>query len=167
MRKTAICATLALAAWIATAPQPVLAQVDIGFGGTQTDGDAPVEITSDSLAIDQTTGQAVFTGNVIVVQGDLRMAAAAVQVEYAETDGRNEVQRIHATGGVLITQGDDAAEGQEAIYLTDTGMLTMTGDVLVTQGTTAIAGERMVVDMDTGNGTIEGRVRTTLRTGDE
>lgn len=141
---------------------PALAQVGIGFGGVAHDTSQQVEVTADSLSIDQTNGRAVFEGNVIVVQGDLRMAARQIEVVYSDTDGNREVQEVIATGGVLITRGTDAAEGSEAHYAIETALLTMTGDVMVTQGQTAIAGDRMVVDMATGVGTVDGRVRTVL-----
>lgn len=141
---------------------PAAAQVGIGFGGVEHDADQPVEVTADSLAIDQATGRAVFEGNVIILQGDLRMAAGRVEVVYSEADGARDVQEVIATGGVLVTRGSDAAEGTQARYDITAALLTMTGDVLVTQGPTAIAGDRMVVNMTTGNGTVDGRVRTVL-----
>jgi lipopolysaccharide export system protein LptA len=144
---------------------PAAAQVQIGFGGVAHDADQPVEVTSDTLAIDQTTGRAVFEGNVIIVQGDLRMAAGRVEVVYSDSDGGRSVERVLATGGVLVTRGTDAAEGAEANYDIAAALLTMSGDVLVTQGPTAISGDRMVVNMTTGNGTVEGRVRTVLEPG--
>lgn len=146
-------------------PGPAGAQTAIGFGGVTHDANQPVEVTADSLAIDQTNGNAVFDGNVIVVQGDLRMAAARIEVIYSPETGARNVQEVIATGGVLVTRGADAAEGTEARYAIETALLTMTGNVLVTQGETAIAGDRMVVDMATGIGTVDGRVRTVLGTG--
>ena len=143
------------------------AQVGIGFGGVAYDARQPVEVTADTLTIDQSTGQAVFSGNVIVHQGDLRMAAGEVRVIYSETEGRRAVDEVVATGGVLVTRGADAAEGREARFDVASAMLTMSGDVLVTQGPTAVAGDRMVVNMRTGNGSVEGRVRTVLDTGDD
>lgn len=143
------------------------AQVGIGFGGVAHDSDQPVEVTADSLAIDQTSGRAVFEGNVIIVQGDLRMAAGRVEVIYSEGDEGRDVEQVVATGGVLVTRGEDAAEGSEARYDIDGATLTMSGDVLVTQGATAVAGDRMTVDMTTGNGTVAGRVRTVLDPGSE
>ncbi|MEE4331853.1 MAG: LptA/OstA family protein [Wenzhouxiangella sp.] len=143
------------------------AQVDIGFGGVAHDASQPVEVTSDSLTIDQSTGEAVFSGNVIVLQGDLRMSAPQVRVFYSETDGRRGVDEVLATGGVLMTRGADAAEGREARYDVDTALLTMTGDVLVTQGPTVVAGDRMVVNMATGAGSVGGRVRTVFDTGND
>ncbi|WP_213684792.1 lipopolysaccharide transport periplasmic protein LptA [Roseicyclus sp.] len=158
-RRTLIVAALAgLVALI----QPAAAQVAIGFGGVAHDSDQPVEAVSDTLTIDQTNGRALFSGNVIIIQGDLRIAAEDVEVIYSDLDGERSVDEVIATGGVLITRGEDAAEGEDAVYSVAAGILTMTGDVLVTQGTTTIAGDSMVVDMTTGDGVVEGRVRTVL-----
>lgn len=147
------------------AVQPVAAQVGIGFGGVAHDADQPVEVTADSLSIDQANGRAVFEGNVIIVQGDLRMAAGRVEVVYADGDDARSVEEVIASGGVLVTRGTDAAEGAEATYDIAAALLTMSGDVMVTQGATAIAGDSMVVNMTTGNGTMDGRVRTVLDPG--
>lgn len=138
-----------------------LAQTAIGFGGVAHDANQPIEVTSDSLSVDQTTGNAVFSGNVIVIQGDLRMAAGEVSVIYGSGDG-DQVQEVIATGGVLLTRGQDAAEGAEARYSVENSNVVLTGDVLVTQGRTTIAGDRLAIDLTTGNGTVEGRVRTIL-----
>jgi lipopolysaccharide export system protein LptA len=144
-----------------------LAQVAIGFGNVTHDASQAVEVTADNLNIDQTNGQAVFAGNVIVVQGDLRMAAGQVQVTYSNTEGDSRVTAVTASGGVLVTRGEDAAEGAEARYDIENGLLVMSGNVLVTQGATAISGDRLTVNMETGNGTVDGRVRTVLGAGDD
>lgn len=140
---------------------PVAAQVNIGFGGVSYDERQPVEVTADGLTLDQATGEAVFTGNVIVVQGDLRMAAGAVRIVYG-TNGTQDVSEVIATGGVLVTRGADAAEGGSARFDVASALLTLSGSVLVTQGQTAIAGDSMVVNMRTGSGSVDGRVRTVL-----
>ncbi|WP_439137124.1 lipopolysaccharide transport periplasmic protein LptA [Roseicyclus sp.] len=142
--------------------QPAAAQVAIGFGGVAHNSDQPVEAVSDNLTIDQTNGRALFSGNVIIIQGDLRIAAEDVAVVYSDREGQRSVDEVIATGGVLITRGEDAAEGEDAVYSVAAAILTMTGAVLVTQGGTTIAGDSMVVDMTTGDGVVEGRVRTVL-----
>lgn len=142
---------------------PALAQTAIGFGGVAHDASQPIEVTSDSLRVDQATGNAIFAGNVIIVQGDLRMAAQEVSVFYDAAGGAQQIDRVIATGGVLLTRGQDAAEGNSAEYTVGTGAMVMTGEVLVTQGRTAIAGDRLSIDLNTGNGTVEGRVRTVLQ----
>ena len=49
------------------AASPALGQ-QIAFGGIKGDTKAPVEVTADSLAVNQETGHAVFTGNVVIVR---------------------------------------------------------------------------------------------------
>ncbi|MBF9029363.1 lipopolysaccharide transport periplasmic protein LptA [Rhodobacterales bacterium HKCCE3408] len=146
---------------------PAAAQVGIGFGGVAHDASQQVEVVADSLTVDRESGNAVFSGNVVIVQGDLRMAAGEVTVYYAETEGQTEVARVVATGGVLVTRGDDAAEGETAEYAVADASLTLSGGVMVTQGPTAIAGDRLIVDLETGSGTVTGRVRTVLQGADE
>ena len=152
---------LALLGFVLLLSHPANAQVDIGFGGVSYDDRQPVEVTADGLTLDQTTGEAVFTGNVIVVQGDLRMAAGAGRIVYG-TEGTQDVSEGIATGGVLVARGADAAEGGSARFDVASALLTLSGSVLVTQGQTAIAGDSMVVNMRTGNGSVDGRVRTVL-----
>jgi lipopolysaccharide export system protein LptA len=164
MFRSPISFKLAIAVFLLSSAS-ALAQVNIGFGGVAYDASTPVEVTADSLTIDQTTGQAVFSGNVIVHQGDLRMAARQIRVIYTEANGRQTVDEVVASGGVLVTRGTEAAEGSEARFDVASSLLTMSGSVLVTQGATAVAGDRLVVNMRTGNGSVEGRVRTVLGNG--
>lgn len=158
---------LALVALFLAVAGSSTAQIAVGFGGVAHDASQPVEVVSDSLSIDQTTGRAVFDGNVIILQGDLRIAASRVEVIYSDTAAQRGVDEVIATGGVLVTRGSDAAEGDEARYQVTAALLTMTGDVLVTQGGSAIAGDTMVIDMATGSGTVGGRVRTVLTPGQQ
>ena len=134
------------------------AQTSIGFGGSTHDSNQAVEVTSDRLELDQTSGSAVFTGNVLIIQGALRMSAAEVRV-----DGSQQIDQVIATGDVLIASGTDAAEGQSAVYQVSTGEMVLSGEVLVTQGLAAIAGDRLVLNVNTGSGTVEGSVRTVLQ----
>lgn len=133
----------------------------VAFGGIKSDTSLPVEVTADQLAVNQTDASAVFTGNVVVIQGDLRLAAGTVRVEYDKED-RTKVSRIVATEGVTLVSPAEAAEAREAIYSVAAGEVVMTGDVLLTQGGSTIAGQKLVVDLDTGTGRMDGRVRTVI-----
>lgn len=148
-----------LALLLALTPLKSPAQgTNVALGSLKGDPTLPVEVTSDQLSVDQAGGFATFTGNVLVGQGTLRMTAATVRVEYGP-DGQT-VERIHATGGVTLSNGIEAAEGQEAVYTLPTGSVLMTGDVLLTQGASAITGNQLTVDLNTGTGVMEGRVQT-------
>ena len=152
---------LAILFW-AFGPSAMLAQTTIGFGGVPHDPDQPVDVTAESLTLDQSSGEVTFTGDVVVVQGDLRLAADEVRVRYSDDSGTTQVTEVRATGNVLVTRGTDAAEGEEAFYDVPAGIFRVTGNVVIVQGPTTIAGDRLVLDMNTGNGRVEGRVRTTL-----
>jgi lipopolysaccharide export system protein LptA len=130
-------------------------------GAFETDPAAPVEVTSDTLAVDQATGAAVFSGNVTVGQGDLRLQAGEVEVRYDEAT--QEIARLLARGGVTLATPEEAAEAQEADYDLTSRTLTLTGEVLLTQGASAISADRMVVDLAAGTARMEGNVRTILQ----
>ncbi|MGR3792501.1 LptA/OstA family protein [Vannielia litorea] len=144
---------------------PVLAQgANVAFGALKHDSSLPVEIAADQLQINQETGKAVFRGNVEVGQGEMRLAAAMVEVEYEGGESATgKVSRLHATGGVTLVSGAEAAEAREAVYTIGSSEIVMTGDVLLTQGQNALSGQKLVVDLDKGTGVMEGRVRTVFR----
>ncbi|MPL60939.1 lipopolysaccharide export system protein LptA [Rhodobacter sp. 140A] len=158
MRFSAVPAVLLCLAFL---PGPVLAQ-QIALGGIRADARAPVEVTADSLAVNQTDGSATFTGNVLVVQGGMRLKAAVVDVEYDPKD-RSKILRMHATGGVTLVSPAEAAEAKEAVYDVAASNVVMTGDVLLTQGQNVMSGQKLTVDLKTGTGQMDGRVRTILQ----
>ena len=142
---------------------PVLAQAVSLGGAFVADPEAPLEVTSDALSVDQATGAATFTGNVVLAQGDLRLQAGEVEVSYEEET--QEIARLLASGGVTLVTADEAAEAEAADYDLTAGTLTLTGEVLLTQGPSAISADRMVVDLDAGTAQLEGNVRTILQRG--
>lgn len=133
----------------------------VGFGGLKQDTTAPVEVTADGLTVDQASGAATFEGNVLVVQGALRLSAAKVAVSYGGAGGG--VQRLQASGGVTLATALEAAEAAEASYDVTSGQLVMSGAVLLTQGQATIAGDRLVADLGAGTGRMEGRVKTVFQ----
>lgn len=159
--------TLIAAALVAVLPLAGLAQqTGVAFGGLRQDTSQPVEVKADALSVDQADGTAVFTGNVVVAQGEMRLSAGEVRVHYGTgEDGGNRIDRLEATGGVTLVSGADAAEAQEAVYTIDSGVIVMTGDVLLTQGPNTMRAQKLTVDLTAGRGVLEGGVRTIFQTG--
>lgn len=155
----AACTLLAL-------PFSVYAQgTQIALGGLAMDATLPVEVTAEQLEVNQETGSAVFTGEVVVVQGDMRLAAGILVVEY-DAEQQTGISRMTASNGVTVANGPDAASARDAVYDLASSRLTMTGDVVLTQGPTTISGDSFAVDLTTGAGRMEGRVRTVFQTQD-
>jgi lipopolysaccharide export system protein LptA len=139
---------------------PLAAQTNIDLGGLRADPEASVEITADSLNVDQASETAIFEGNVLIGQGDLRISAGRVQVVYSEETG--DIAQLEASGGVTFITETEAAEAENASYDLTSGTLTLNGDVLLTQGASALSADQMVVNLDSGNARMTGRVRTTF-----
>ena len=160
--KRPILAALLVSLLLPALAAPLGAQgTSVAFGGMKADPTLPVEVTSDSLSVNRTDGTALFTGNVVVSQGKLRLTAGEVRVEYA-AGGSGRVERMKATGGVTLVSATEAAEAREALYSVASGTVVMTGDVLLTQGANAMRGQTLTVDLTAGTGRMEGRVRTML-----
>lgn len=131
----------------------------IGFGTIKADPTLPVEVSADSLDVDQTNGSAEFQGNVVVGQGEMRLSAPRLLVIYKSEGG---IDRLEATGGVTLVSGADAAEADRADYTIDSGVVVMTGNVLLTQGGNALTSQKMTVNLTTGTAQMVGRVKTIL-----
>ncbi len=154
--------SLVLAFAIVASPAMTAAQgAQIAFGNAKQDTSAPVEVTADNLSINQTDGTALFTGNVVIGQGEMRLSAPKVLVIYHE--GKSTIEQLRASGGVTLVSGNDAAEGATADYHVDNGVIEMRGNVLLVQGASAITSNVMKVDIKAGTAHMTGRVKTVLQ----
>jgi lipopolysaccharide export system protein LptA len=135
----------------------------VGFGSSTHDERAPVEVTATNLEIDQRDGTAIFSGDVLIVQGEMRMSAPRVMVVYMQD--RSGIQRLQATGGVTLVSGQDAAEGAQADYNVQDGLIEISGDVMLVRGRNVLSADRMFVDTAAGTARMSGRVKTVLQPG--
>ncbi len=155
---------LKLATWLVLSFLPVVSMAQgaqVAFGSAQQDSSLPVEVTADNLNVNQNDGTAVFTGNVLIGQGQMRLSAPRVLVVYLED--QSGIESLEATGGVILVSGEDAAESARADYNITTGLIEMQGDVLLVQGTSALTGDKMFVDTKAGTARVTGRVKTVLQ----
>jgi len=170
----AVVAAAALAVALAAGAGAAAAQgAEVPFG-FRHDSSLPVEVSADSLRVSQADGSATFSGNVVVGQGEMRLSAAEVRVEYAadpaapgQARGPTRIRRLHASGGVTLVSGNEAAEAREAVYAVDEARVVMTGEVVLTQGPNVLAGDRLTVNLADGTALVEGRVRTVLQPGQD
>lgn len=153
---------LALSLCLLSIPTMSAAQgAQIAFGNTEQDSDLPVEVAADNLAVNQADGTAVFTGNVLIGQGEMRLSAPRVLVVYLKD--QSGIERMKASGGVTLVSGEDAAEATQADYNIETGLIEMQGNVLLVQGANALTADKMFVDTKAGTARMSGRVKTVLQ----
>jgi lipopolysaccharide export system protein LptA len=146
-------------------PSAVLAQ-STGFqlGQTLQITSEPLEIEALELEVDQATGTTIFSGNVLATQGTLRLTAQELRLVTREgAEGRQEVIRLEASGGVTMVTPTEAADAREIVYSLETETLVARGDVVLAQGGNTLTGQELNVNIRTGAGRISGGVRTIIR----
>ncbi len=137
-------------------------ETQVAFGSVNNDPTLPVEVTSKTLNVNQEDGSAEFLGDVIVIQGEMRLTAERVLVIYNEE--QSAIERMEATENVVLVSPPDAAEGDWAEYTIESGVIVMKGNVLLSQGPSTISGDQMNANLTTGLATVTGRVKTILHT---
>lgn len=149
---------------LALAGAAALAQsAGIPFSTGHDDGSLNVEITADSLGINEQSGSAVFEGDVRISQGDLHLFAPRVTVFYGA--GAQDIDRIEASGGIMLSSGDSKLEAQVARYEVGSGTVALEGDVLLVRGPAAISAQAAHLDIRSGTAQLSGRVKTVLSAG--
>ncbi|HWM83422.1 MAG TPA: LptA/OstA family protein [Pseudolabrys sp.] len=69
--------------------------------------------------------------------------------------GQQQIKRLEAKGGVVVTQKDQTVTGDAGVFDMRTNTVTMTGNVVMTQGQNVLRGDRLVVDLGTGVSRVE------------
>jgi lipopolysaccharide export system protein LptA len=204
-------ASLVLAVSLPAAAHAQTAGGFSGFGGS--DG-GPIQIEARELEVRDKEGVAIFTGDVVVKQGETTLETAKLVVHYvgggqaaggegggegkkkkaaaeaaaaagaasapaaapaasapaAPVAGSQEIDRLEATGKVLVTSKDQSASGDSATYDGKTEILELRGDVVLTQGKNVVRGDRLLVEMQTGRARVlstNRRVQMLLTPGSE
>ncbi len=136
------------------------ALVALGQAGAQAiaghNSDAPVNYAADRIELQDKQKRVVLSGNVQISQGDLRLNAGRTTVAYTD-DGALRIQRLDATGGVLVTRGGETARGDVAIYDFNRRIITLAGNVGLRRGSDNLNGGRLVIDLASGVSSVDGR----------
>lgn len=136
---------------------PLLAGPAVGQALKNHDSNAPVDVEADRIEVQDRADRAMFVGNVRVQQAGMTLTSARLTVAYANGAGSGiEIERLDATGGVVVTKADQTARGNVAIYDLPKKIITMVGGVSLTQGTSRVNGGRLVIDLNTGRSVVDG-----------
>lgn len=117
---------------------------------------APVNFGADRIELMDKQNRVVLSGNVEITQADLTMRAARTTMAYTDA-GTLQIERIDATGGVVVSRGNERASGDAAVYDFNRKIITMAGNVALRRGTDTLNGGRLVIDLNTGISNIDGR----------
>lgn len=182
--------SLALLAVCLAAPARLSAQgaaqnVPNALQGFSQNRDKPVKIAAASLEVRDKDQTATFTGDVNLIQGDTTLKCRSLVVFYDQNakggkdgkgsmtaasgtpGGAQQIRRLEAKGGVVVTQKDQTATGENGVFDMRANTVTLIGNVVVTQGPNILRGDRLVVDLSTGVSRVEsgnrGRVEALIQ----
>ena len=140
----------------------------IPFGPTfKTDPNAPYDVLADRLDVDDVAKAAVFTGNVVAVQGDMTIRSAELTATYTGSAGlataadgtktnAASLTHLQARKKVTVVSKDGrTATGDWAEIDIKTNIATLGGTVVLTQGKNIVRGTKLLIDMNTGETTIK------------
>ena len=119
------------------------------------DSSAPVNYAADRIELQDRENRVILSGNVVIEQAGLTVRSARTLVNF-EDRGSLSIQRITATGGVVVTRGNERASGDNAVYDFNRRVITMAGNVRLRRGTDTLNGGRLVIDLESGLSTVDG-----------
>ena len=79
--------------------------------------------------------------------------------------GQGDIERLHMTGGLIVTSEDNTVTAEEGTYHVPTENIVLTGKVIVSQGTSVASGCKLVANLKTNQARLEacqggGRVKS-------
>ncbi len=133
----------------------------------------PVNITADKLDFLNKDNKLIYTGNVVVVQGESTMKASVLNIDLqrdapsaggatapatpapaagaSSTPGQgSSVKHMEADGPVTLISKDQVGTGDHATYDKGSNKVYLNGNVTLSQGTNVTQGDRLIYDMTTG-----------------
>ncbi len=179
-----ICAPVLLAALVASAaaaatkpapaPPPAASPVQILPG---TSSKEPISIDADKLVYFDKEQKAVYSGNVVVIQGDTKMTcsvmtvyldksptpaanaaqatpAAAGDAQQAPSQGSG-IKRLEAAGPVTVVSKTQVATGDSGVYDKTDDKVFLIGHVTLTDGQNVTKGDKLTYDLKSGQAIID------------
>jgi lipopolysaccharide transport protein LptA/LPS export ABC transporter protein LptC len=126
--------------------QPGKAKAPSALPGLSLNSNAPVDVRSDLLDIDDTARTAVFRQNVTARQAEATMTAPELEVAYegraalpgGSTQGGQQtatrLKALRARGGVVMIQKEDRATSDSLDYEAQSERATLRGNVVLSSG---------------------------------
>ncbi|HEY1945351.1 MAG TPA: lipopolysaccharide transport periplasmic protein LptA [Roseiarcus sp.] len=176
-RAAALAVTLGAACAAAAAPRPE-AKADAKSNASSsstpllpgTNSKEPISIEADKLVYFDKEQKAIYTGNVVVIQGDTKMTCSGMTIfmEKAPEQGQpagaapagpgassSRVKHLDATGPVTVLSKTQVATGDTAAYDKAQNKVWLIGNVTLSDGGNVTKGDKLTYDLTTGQATVD------------
>lgn len=152
----------------------------LGFGSNSKE---PIKVDANRLEVLDKESRAIYSGDVVVVQGQTIMRCSTMVVSYAQArgnstapaapgpGGQTSIRQIDCAGPVSLLSGTQSATSDKLVYEAEKDIVTLTGKVVIADCDNVQRGERAVYDVKTGRATVDagpkGRVQGVFTPGGE
>jgi lipopolysaccharide export system protein LptA len=128
----------------------------------------PIEITSDQLQVMQAENKAIFEGNVVAIQGNVRLksdkmtvyyaqkAAGAPAAKAADPMGASAIKKIDVDGNVLLTTPQETASGARGDYDVVGQEIHLNENVVLTRDKNVLKGSALTYNFATQRSVMSG-----------
>jgi len=138
----------------------------------------PINIAADKLDYFDKEQKAVYSGNVVVVQGDTRLNASILTIVFdrkgdaAKSSGQNSsnsLKWMKGDGPITIVNKDQVGVGDALLYDKTKNKFSLSGNVSLSQGENITKGDELVYDLQSGQAVVssKGRVKSRIVPGDK
>lgn len=120
--------------------------------------DAPIDVDANAIDVLDQNSKAIFSGDVRIVQGSMKLNADTVTVFYDRTNkaGNPTIQRLDAQNNVKLVTPTETASGRYGVYDVAQKTVTLVGGVTLTRGESVLRGQRLSIDLQTGRSKLDG-----------
>lgn len=135
-----------------------------------TNSKEPISIDADKLVYYDKERKAIYSGNVVVIQGDTKMTCSVMTVflDRAPTQGAPQttngqpgpaadsgVKHLDATGPVTVVSKTQVATGDSGIYDKVEDKVWLIGHVTLSDGQNVTKGDKLTYDLKNGLATVD------------
>ncbi|HWA68723.1 MAG TPA: lipopolysaccharide transport periplasmic protein LptA [Rhizomicrobium sp.] len=157
--KSLISAILLLAA---AAPDAAWAAPAGNAAMSKKDNSAPINISSDSFQADLNGKTGTWQGNVVVVQGDMKLRANSVRMTTVE----GKADKVLANGNVVVdSPKSGTATGDSGVYNVGPRTVVLAGNVVLKKGKDVMRGAQLTVNLISGQAVLGGGVKGSAQNG--
>ena len=115
-----------------------------------TNIDAPLKVDADKMYIDKIALEGGFSGSVIINQGPLNFKADQMKFIFTNDASLPLITSLFAFNGVVISNQDMTATGNNASYSVNNNEIILLGNVTVENNFTTLKGNKLLIDLESG-----------------
>ena len=115
-----------------------------------TNINAPLKVDADKMYIDKIALEGGFSGSVSINQGPLDFKADQMKFIFTNDTSMPLITSLYASNGVVISNQDMTATGNNASYSVSNNEIILLGNVTLENNLTTLKGNKLLIDLESG-----------------